>query len=313
MQPEKLLNKDFTADAKKETLEEALVDNDQDEKVIMRRRASDVIFLVDASASMEIKDTRIKTSRLDFAKEIIEEVVSKLDGQNVALYAFTSEVTPIVPPTLDYFFTRMLLRSIKINEGDVAGTDLLEALELMSKKYLSGPEKRQKVLIVLTDGGDTYLESLQDKERENHVAVILDKIAPHKENRIKVFTIGLGTEQGREVPGLAYEGKPVVSSLDSLLLSQLSEAGSGRYFFANDYSAPQISENIISLIKEDSAYIEEEVIPKQMLQRSVLEKKPQNEDVIHYYQIPLCLAILLLGIELLMPCIPVKKQVILDE
>ncbi len=313
MEPQKIENKNFISDAQKETLDESLVDNLDEEKVIMRRRACDVIFLVDASASMATCDTRMKASRLEYAKEIMEETMSQMDGQNVALYAFTSEVATLVPPTLDYLFTRLLTRNIKINEGDVAGTDLLEALEVVGKKHLSGSSERQTVLVLLTDGGDTYLESLKGKDRENQVALILDKINAHKDRKIKVFTVGLGTQQGEVIPGIEFEGQKIVSSLDTELLSQISEAGHGQYFFANDYSAPKISEAILSALREDNAYIEEEVTPKKKMKRSVLEKTPQNREIINYYQFPLALAVLLLGFELLMPCFPVKRKVSIDE
>jgi hypothetical protein len=55
----------------------------------VRQVAQDVVFLIDASASMGVADTRSGKSRLDEAKEIVEEVVSRLRGQNAALFAFT--------------------------------------------------------------------------------------------------------------------------------------------------------------------------------------------------------------------------------
>lgn len=313
MQPQKIETQNYNSETQKETLEETLTDNLDEEKVIMRRRACDLIFLVDASASMETKDTRMKTSRLNYAKEIMDEVISGLDGQNVALYAFTSEVTQLVPPTLDYLFTRLITRNVHVNEGDVAGTDLLEALEFIGKKHFSNANQKQNVLILLSDGGDTYLETLEGKERKNQVSILLDKIRQYQDKKIKVFTVGLGTEKGAKIPDILFEGRSVYSTLDSDLLSQVSEIGQGRYFFANDFSAPKISEHILSALQEDQNYIEEEVTPQKKMQRSILEKTPQNQEIVHYYQFPLALALLLLGVELLMTSIPMRKQVVLDE
>ena len=86
--------------------------------------------MLDTSASMSVEDTRQKNTRLEVAKEIIDEMVQKLDGQNVALYSFTSALTPIVPLTLDYLFTRLMLQDVHLNYGEVAGTDLFESLEM---------------------------------------------------------------------------------------------------------------------------------------------------------------------------------------
>lgn len=313
MQPQKIERKDFSSESQKETLSENLIDNTDLEKIRIKRRACDVIFLVDASASMQTLDTRMKSSRLSYAKEIVDEIMSGLDGQNVALYAFTSELTPLVPPTLDYLFTRLMARNIQVNEGDSAGTDLLEALELIGKKHFATASQKENVLILLSDGGDTYLESLQGDERKNQTALLVDKVRKFQDKNIKVFTIGLGTEGGAKIPDIEYENKPVYSTLDSNLLSELSRVGHGRYFFANDYSAPRISESILNMLKESQVYIEEEITPEKKLQRSVLEKTPQNEEIIHYYQYPLILALLLFAGELLMTSIPIRKQVVLDE
>ena len=72
---------------------------------------------------MAVVDTRVGESRLDYAKEIIDELVSQLDGEEVALYSLTSEMTLLVPPTNDYLYLRLMLHQVGYNEGDVYGTD----------------------------------------------------------------------------------------------------------------------------------------------------------------------------------------------
>ena len=42
---------------------------------------------------MSVKDTRTGISRLDEAKEIVDETVSRLKGENASLWAFTAEPT----------------------------------------------------------------------------------------------------------------------------------------------------------------------------------------------------------------------------
>ncbi len=313
MQPERYLKSSFLAEADKEIVEEQWVDNPDQDKVIVRRKACDVYFLVDTSQSMEIADTRTQVTRLEYAKEIIDEIINNLDGQNVALYAFTSELTPLVPPTMDYIFTRLLNKNIQVNEGDCAGTDLLEALEQIQRKYLTQSSDKQKVLILLTDGGDTYLESLSGEQRKNQIELILEKIKPSEAQNTQCFTIGLGTEQGQEVPGILFEGRPVISSLDSDLLNQISEKTRGAYYLANAYSAPEIGQSIVSKIKSNQMYQEEEVSPDKKLLRSAIENLPDGQKVIHYYQLPLVLALFLLGLEILLPVLPLNKEILSDD
>ena len=104
-------------------------------KEAFKLKAHDVIFLIDASASMSVHDTISGKSRLEFAKEIADEIASSLKGENAALYAFTSTATKMSPPTPDLFFVRMMLRQLSINEGGVTGTDFLKSLEKIREKH----------------------------------------------------------------------------------------------------------------------------------------------------------------------------------
>ncbi len=312
MQPEKVQSKNYLADHQKELIDEKIVDNTDLEKILVKRRACDVIFLLDASASMQVKDTRQLNSRLDYAKEIVDEMISSMDGQNVVLYTFTSALTPVVPPTLDYFFTRLMLKDIHINYGDIAGTDLFEAMDQISKKHFVSSPKKQKVLVLLTDGGDTYLDSLEKSERSKQLQVLLDKVNHYKDQNIRIYTIGLGSREGSVIPDVEYDGQPVISSLDSDLLTQLSKQARGQYYFANDYSAVTLSDSILSVVQAENTFVEEEEIPQKKIQRSSLETNPSSVIKKRLYQLPLGFALLLLGFELILPLWPVRSKVDYD-
>jgi Ca-activated chloride channel family protein len=264
---------------------------------IVKRKAHEVIFLVDASASMEVADTRTGQTRLEFAKEIVDEVISRLKGESVALYAFTSDTTKLSPPTMDYLFVRLMLRNIKINEGDLAGTNVVEAIEDMRDDYFTAITPKLKTLIVLTDGGDTNLEGLKGAEREKHIQSILNHLDKAEENQLRVFTIGMGTEQGKTVPGVEYEGKQVVSSLDENLLERISEAGRGRYYFSNDWTALDLAQDLASKIGEEEALLEEYKV------KTDASAAKGEEDLIYdlYYQIPLGIGMILLSLSIFFP------------
>src|SRR5690606_21686855 len=114
------------------------------------RKAHDVIFLVDASASMSVADMRGGLSRFNYAKEIVDAAISKLQGESVALSAFTSGVTVLSPLTMDYFFVRIMLKQMQINEGDIAGTNLVEAIAVTREQYFPFITPSLKSLIILT-------------------------------------------------------------------------------------------------------------------------------------------------------------------
>lgn len=295
------------ADAEARTLGEKLIEGpgtDATQGVVKRRKAHEVIFLLDTSASMTVADTRTGVTRLNYAKEIIDEVVSELDGQSTALYAFTSQVHTVSPLTVDYLFVRLILKMVGVNEGDVAGTDLAEALETVRRKHFQRNRDRLITLVLLTDGGDTRLENLRGNERAREMQTIISRLRGAEELNLRVYTIGIGSPQGALIPDIHFDGKPVTSSLDEELLRDLANEGRGRYYFANDYSALGIAQNIVKLLKDDDPYIEEEEEEASLI--GVVERteaRDKEKDLIYdlYFQYPLGIALLCLGLAIIMP------------
>ena len=257
------------------------------EKSELRRKAHEIIFLLDASASMEISDTRTQQSRLDYAKEIIDEMVSQLTGQTVSLYAFTSEVSKVVPPTMDYLFTRIMNRQIQVNEGDIPGTNISAALEYLQETYFSEFNNKQKTLVILSDGGDTRIESLQGTEKEQAINQLLELLGYPKALNLRIFTVGLGSKKGAIVPGVEYEGRPVESKLDEELLQKISQHGRGRYYLGNEHLSSEIATDILTKVGEDEAYVTE---------GSSMEASAKDSLIYDlYFQVPLGMALLLLA------------------
>lgn len=267
----------------------------------IRRRVHDVIFLVDASASMGIKDTRSGSTRLDNAKEIVDEVMSRLQGENVSLWAFTSEPTKLSPLTMDYLFVRLRLRQMDINEGDVPGTNFVEALAGVRKEYFSTISPRHRTLIILSDGGDTRIESLAEIEREKEIVSLANLVGQADVLNLKVYTVGIGSKEGKDVPGVSYKGDPVISKLDGQLLQELAKRGRGDYYQADDLTAVQIAEKLVAKIQREGGFEEQNMRTPPAL---------GNKDLIYdlYFQIPLGGAILLLIFVVLFPDTRRKRE-----
>lgn len=251
----------------------------------VRRIVHDVIFLVDASASMNVNDTRTKETRFIYAKEIVDEIVSRLRGENVALWAFTGEPTMLSPLTMDYLYVRLQLDQMKINEGNIAGTNFITALTAIRKEYFSTLSSRHRTLIIVSDGEDTELD--------RH-ASIEDLLGNADALNLHVYTVGLGTAKGGTVPEVTDGGKQVISRLNSELLKELAKRGRGEYYLANDFNAVQLAENLVEKIKKEGGF---ETIKNH--ESTLLGK----EDLIYdlYFQLPLGAAILLLLFVLYFP------------
>lgn len=255
-----------------------------------QRKAHDIIFLVDASASMGVRDTRTGVSRLEYAKETVDEIVSRLRGESVALYAFTSDTTRLSPPTMDYLFVRLVLRDMEINEGDLAGTNLVEALSDMRDAYFSEQSPKMKTLVLITEGGDTELEEMKGESRNSQIEMLLSLIPDAEKYQLRIFTIGMGTKKGEKIPGVEDNGKPVVSSLDEELLKKLSGKGRGAYYFANQWTVMDLAGDLMKKIGEEKPPLEEFTVARS----SGLTKGKSDLVYDLYFQFPLGIALFML-------------------
>lgn len=260
----------------------------------LRKKAHEVIFLIDASASMGVSDVSGKT-RLEVAKEIADEVIRHLNGENVSVYAFTSATIQQVPSTLDYLFARLMVRQIKMNAEETEGTDIKQALEFLRSQYFSKESPKAKTLIILSDGGDTQLVGLDGEMRKQAIASMVSQIADAGEKNLHVFTVGLGSFEGKEVPGIEFEGKPVLSKVDESLLRRLSIAGRGELFLSEKMTPFQISQALNQRIFRKQSYVDTRI------EASLPDRGERTLIYDFYFQLPLGLAILALMGCLLLP------------
>ncbi len=257
------------------------------ETAIMRKKAHEVIFLVDASASMKIADINGRT-RFDVAKEIIDDVIRNLKGENVSLFAFTSATIQVVPSTLDYFFTRLMLQQVAINEGETAGTDFKQALEFLKKLYFTTATATAKTVVILSDGGDTHLVGLTGDQKNEAIANIISPVADAAEKNLRVLTVGLGSAKGKDVPGVSFQGRSVMSTLEEPLLRKLSTSARGELFVSGEMTPFEISKAIYQNIARNETFVDASVyLPP--------PDRGNNTRVYdYYYQYPLAIAILAL-------------------
>lgn len=266
---------------------------DNSEEVPLRRKAHDVVYFIDASASMGVKDTRTGVTRLQAAMEVADEIASRMDGQSQALYAFTSRATKMVPATLDYLFLRLMIQQVRINEGDIAGTNLKESLKTFREAFLSKDEPSLKTLVILSDGGDTVLEDETGSARQQRIQEIIEELGDPQEEHLRVFTIGIGTDKGQTVPGIQEAGVTVTSRLQADVLEALAKQGRGSYYQANSYSSLDIADDLFAKISKDNQYY------RDVAAGGPVDERTRIYDL--YFQIPLGLALLLLTFVLLFP------------
>jgi Ca-activated chloride channel homolog len=174
----------------------------------------DLLLLVDLSGSMEATDftnaAGEMVDRLTAVKEVLDEFLTRREGDRVGLIVFGNAAFVQVPFTQDLDACRMLLEETAVR---MAGpkTAFGDAIGLGITLFETS-EVEDRVMIALTDGNDTG-----SKVPPAEAA----KIA--RDNEIQIHVVGVGDPRstGEEV-------------LDEEALQAVADTTGGRYFFAQD-------------------------------------------------------------------------------
>ena len=185
---------------------------------------AEVIIALDVSNSMLAQD--YTPNRLERAKLAISKVYEKLDGDRLGLIIFAGEPHVQIPLTGDHISAKMFLNAINTGSVSVQGTAIGSAIELAMGSF-SDQSDKSRAIVVITDG-------------ENHEddAVAVAQMAA--EYGVRVFTIGVGSQEGTMIPmpdGTYIKdenGKDVVTKLDEATLAKIADAGKGIYVQAGN-------------------------------------------------------------------------------
>ena len=193
----------------------------------------EIYFLLDVSGSMNAQD--ISPSRLHKAKRLIRQLIQKLQGDRMGLIVFSDDAYLQCPLTLDYEMLETYVSIAGKQQFSREGTQFRPALSKALDHLTVNREnrsKRSQAIILLSDGedhGDAY-PSLLDRLRKN---------------RIALYTVGIGTQTGAQVPkqqrrGFVRDeaGNPVISTLqDSSLRAMARQAGTSHITISHSHES----------------------------------------------------------------------------
>ncbi|KTD22739.1 BatA [Legionella lansingensis] len=231
----------------------------------LTREGRNIMLVLDLSGSMELPDMTLHNrpvSRLTVVKDTAEQFVRERVGDRIGLILFGTRAYLQTPLTYDR--QSVLLRLEDATVG-LAGqtTSIGDALGLAVKRLQNVPAKG-RVIILLTDGANN-----------SGVLPPLKAAELAKEDNIKVYTIGLGSEGDPRALNNMFFNMNVSSDLDEETLQEIAKITGGRYFRATDtqsLSAIYQTINQLETITQEQATI-----------------RPQHD----YYLWPLGLAFLL--------------------
>lgn len=241
----------------------------------VKRKGLDILIAMDVSKSMLARD--VKPNRLERSKLAVKDMVSKLRGDKVGLIAFAGSAFLQAPLTLDYGGFLLALDDLDTTTIPRAGTAISAAIR-EAIKTLKGKEQKFKVLVLITDG-------------EDHEGDPLKAALEAQKEGIRIFCVGVGTQEGDLIPQLDDEGRRVFlkdregntikSNLKEDILQKIALSTGGAYVRATgaEFGLNLLYDQTISKLEKREL---ESQMRKQYFER---------------YQIFLAIAVLLLALE----------------
>lgn len=195
----------------------------------VKTKGVDIIFAIDVSKSMLAED--VSPNRLEFTKQVIKLILDRLENSRVGIITFAGIAFYQCPLTLDIQAAKYFLNSIDTDTVPYPGTKIGDCLEetLRVFKQYGGSTK---ILVLFSDG-------------EDHNSAVESYVNELKKMDIIVYTIGVGTPEGRPIPirdntGTIVDykkdkkGNIVTSKLNESLLSFIAKETLGKYYSLSD-------------------------------------------------------------------------------
>ncbi|MBF0099706.1 MAG: VWA domain-containing protein [Desulfobacterales bacterium] len=185
----------------------------------MEQKGVDLMLAIDCSRSMLAQD--IKPTRLDRAKREIIDLLAMLKGDRIGLVAFSGIAFLQCPLTLDYSTFNIFLENLTPDFLPVGGTNLSDAITVAISGF-NIKDNTEKAIILITDGENTGKD-------------VKDAVDEARKANIKIFSIGVGKDEGIPIPDASggfkkdAGGNIVLSKLDEATLKQIAENTNGAY------------------------------------------------------------------------------------
>jgi len=186
-------------------------------------RGRDVIMAIDVSRSMLATD--VAPTRLQRAKLFAEDLISELGGDRIGLVAFAGSAFLQAPLTLDHGAVLVAVDELDTDLIPKGGTNIAAAIRAAEDAF-GKAEGFSRAIVIISDGEELDADG---------VAAARQAAA----NGIRIFTVGIGSEEGSEIPLGPGEfvrdasGKIVVTRLDVERMKEIAEITGGFYTLLN--------------------------------------------------------------------------------
>lgn len=218
----------------------------------VQRRGIDVVFVVDLSRSMWATD--VAPDRLSAAVRELERLLRSMDGDRVGLVVFAADSVVQSPLTSDYGAIRHYLQRVGPDDFSRQGTAIGRGIERATELLVGGnnPQFRRadsQIIVVVSDGEDLAGDPVESAARA-------------REQGIDVFTVGVGTSEGSNIPlrgrdgtitgyVIDRQGNVVNTRLVSEQMQEIASTGGGEYLqLTSDGALTTFMEEVLSRYDE---------------------------------------------------------------
>lgn len=218
----------------------------------VKREGVDVFIALDVSRSMWAQD--IKPNRMERARQFAQKLITAVRGDRVGLILFAGHPYLQMPLTTDYAAAQLFVRTASPKLDITQGTAIESAIDLVVEIGNKDEKKKQRALIVITDG-------------ENHEENAVDAAKTAKAAGVTTFIVGTGTETGAPIPiqtngrsefQLDNAGQIVQSKMNTPLIKEIASAGGGAFYKANDNSDAVVNRLRNKMSKLDKTEFEQQ-------------------------------------------------------
>lgn len=189
----------------------------------------ELVFALDISNSMNVRDMSSKTTRLEAAQRAMKQFVKISPAARVGLVVFAGGTYPQLPLTADKGLMKLHIDELSTDLISTQGTNISGAL-ILASDYFS-KENFRKAVVLITDG-------------EDHEGGVDEMIKQYNEKSIELYVLGLGTEKGGLVPkdpqyptkGYLKDdlGRSVISYLNNDMVNSIARQAKTKAFITSD-------------------------------------------------------------------------------
>jgi Ca-activated chloride channel family protein len=191
----------------------------------------DIMIAFDVSLSMDIDDfvdrgRRVK--RIDVAKEVVDNFISRRTDDRVGLVAFAGRPVSVSPITLDHQWLRQGLNRLELNTDRVNGTvkdqgTAIGSALAASATRLDNREAKSKIIVLITDGASNS-GKISPVEAAEHSKTL----------GIKIYTVAIGTKEGRVSGNIQQFPR---QEFDLPTLKKIADLTGGEHYWAENTAA----------------------------------------------------------------------------